>query len=198
MQAIQPTTIHHNPPLPVKPIHQCEYTLIHRHMHLQHIHHMFVTGKTTRFCGGRQSERSVDISRNRQRKDFSYPAAGIFSILQARMKLIVITACRLYIPFLFIYMCSGVQGFKVGGVDPGVPVRHGAAYGNGVYSATGPAIAMGYNGGNNRVILARALVGTQKQQPRADAETDSWVPQKDWMIFKSGQQILPCYVVYFT
>ena len=32
-------------------------------------------------------------------------------------------------------------GFKVGGTD-GIPIANGAAYGNGVYTATGPATPM--------------------------------------------------------
>ncbi|KAG5185220.1 hypothetical protein JKP88DRAFT_142589, partial [Tribonema minus] len=35
-------------------------------------------------------------------------------------------------------------GFKVGGVDAGIPVVNGAAYGHGVYMATTPLTPMAY------------------------------------------------------
>jgi hypothetical protein len=75
------------------------------------------------------------------------------------------------------------EGFKVGGA--GVPIANGAAYGNGVYTATGPSTPMGYTHGANKIFLARGLV------------LNSDISVNDWIIFKSGKQLLPCYVVHF-
>ena len=46
------------------------------------------------------------------------------------------------------------------------------------------------------VILSLALPGRTGQQEQAD----SWVPQgdSDWMIFKTGEQLCPKYVVRYT
>eukprot|EP00658_Telonema_sp_P-2_P041060 TRINITY_DN29367_c0_g1_i1.p1 TRINITY_DN29367_c0_g1~~TRINITY_DN29367_c0_g1_i1.p1 ORF type:complete len:597 (+),score=99.06 TRINITY_DN29367_c0_g1_i1:199-1989(+) len=83
-------------------------------------------------------------------------------------------------------------GFKVGGVDVGVPVVNGAMHGNGVYTALGPNTPMGY-GNCNRVILARAVPG----RDGAQGHSDSWRPSGDWIIFARGQQLLPQYVVHY-
>jgi hypothetical protein len=76
------------------------------------------------------------------------------------------------------------QGFKVGG--HGVPIAHGAAHGHGVYTAMGPDTPIGYGNGN-AVILARALVGNNG--------ADSRRAHGDWIIFNSGSQLLPIYVL---
>ena len=47
-------------------------------------------------------------------------------------------------------MCNGL---KVGGVDPGVPVSNGRAYGNGVYTAVGPATPLVHEEKETNVIL---------------------------------------------
>lgn len=85
-------------------------------------------------------------------------------------------------------------GFKVGGKDTGVGVVNGAAYGHGVYSATGPGTPMGYGRGSNGVILAQALPGHTGPQ----GTSDSWCPNGDWYIFKEKEQVLPCYVVRYA
>jgi hypothetical protein len=87
------------------------------------------------------------------------------------------------------------EGFKVAGVDPGVPIKNGAAFGNGVYSATGPRTPMGYAQGAGCVILARAVKGNHGPGPGTDC--DSWCPHSDWLIFKAKEQLLPVYVVHY-
>ena len=84
-----------------------------------------------------------------------------------------------------------VEGFKVGGED--VPVAHGSVYGRGVYSATSPNTPMMYAAGVQQVILALAL----KEKP-GQSRGISWEPRKDWIVFRSGSQLLPRYVVHFS
>jgi hypothetical protein len=88
-------------------------------------------------------------------------------------------------------------GFKVGGQDIGVRVVHGSVFGFGVYTATGPNTPMQYarsSGENKRVILAKALEG--KKGPHGTS--DCWAPKDDWLVFKTGEQLLPKYVVYWA
>ena len=98
-------------------------------------------------------------------------------------------------------------GFKVGGAD--IAVAHGAAHGKGVYTAVGPNTPMGY-GKCNKVILAQAYTGQESGQlpgqgGRAGGGAgegkcdgyDSWRPRDDWLIFKTGEQLLPTYVVHY-
>ena len=84
-------------------------------------------------------------------------------------------------------------GFKVGGVDRGVAVAHGAAHGSGVYTAKGAGTPMGYTGGAKEVILARAMQGSVGAQ----GSSDCWEPQSDWAIFRDGKQLLLVYVLRF-
>jgi len=83
-------------------------------------------------------------------------------------------------------------GFKVGG-QAGVPVIHGARYGHGVYTATGPNTPMGSYARGNCVILAKALEGVRGAQEASDC----WAPKLDWLVFKTGEQLLPKYVVHW-
>lgn len=87
------------------------------------------------------------------------------------------------------------EGFKVGGRDPGVRVANGTAHGYGVYTATGPGTPMHYagQGDGNSVILAKGLEGTRGQREMGDC----WAPNGDWLIFKTGEQLLPKYVVHW-
>lgn len=105
-------------------------------------------------------------------------------------------------------------GFKVGGVDKGIALAHGAAHGNGVYTAIGPNTPMSYsasadarNGlsqynfsgagggdGKIKIILALALEGNVKGNGVRNV-SDSWKPHSDWMIFKDGAQLMPKYVI---
>ena len=86
-------------------------------------------------------------------------------------------------------------GFKVGGQD-GHPIANGAAFGQGVYSATGLATPMQYGGATKAVILAMALPGVSRGQHQSNG--DSWRPKGDWYIFAKHEQVLPCYVVRYT
>ena len=86
------------------------------------------------------------------------------------------------------------EGFKVGGVDD-IGIANGRVYGNGVYTATGPKTPMCYTQGNKKVLLAKALSGDRGIDDRSG---DSWVPKSDWMVFRSGAQLLPCYVVHYN
>jgi hypothetical protein len=85
-------------------------------------------------------------------------------------------------------------GFKVGGQDDGCAVVNGTAFGHGIYTATGPATPMQYAKGDSCVILAKALEGQRGAQEAAD----SWSPKDDWLIFKSGEQLWPQYVVHLA
>jgi hypothetical protein len=89
-------------------------------------------------------------------------------------------------------MCNG---FLVGGA--GVQVANGTAYGQGVYSATGPNTPMGYAKSSNEVILAMAVKGKHTSGSQT-AGSDSWSPKQDWMIFAKGEQLHPTYVVHYT
>jgi len=86
------------------------------------------------------------------------------------------------------------QGFKVGG--SGVPVANGSCHGHGVYTATGPSTAISYAQNSGRVILAQGMKGAVGLQ----GVSDSWVASNNSSIcvFRSGEQLLPVYVVYFT
>jgi len=86
------------------------------------------------------------------------------------------------------------DGFRVGG--QGVDIAHGDAHGRGVYTAKGPSTPMGYGKGKT-VILCKALPGRRGKKIE---EHDSWTPQNpasDWVIFKTGEQLLPVYVLHF-
>ena len=95
-------------------------------------------------------------------------------------------------------------GFAVGGIDPEVPIRNGNVYGNGVYTATGPETPWNYAGNPRRgsgqsagrVILSMGLPGRTKGESEAGGG-DSWVPHSDWLVFRTGSQLLPKYVIHF-
>ena len=95
-------------------------------------------------------------------------------------------------------------GFKVGGQD-GVPIANGKAFGNGIYTATGPATPEQYSSASSasmhqryfmggfvqsskQVILAKGLVGTNGR--------DTIKPKGDWVIFTGADQLLPVYVLH--
>ena len=89
------------------------------------------------------------------------------------------------------------NGFKIGG--QGVPISNGAAYGRGVYTATGPNTPVQYarRGGSDAIILCKSLPGATKGSTEKDGG-DSWkASNSDWMIFKTVEQLLPKYVVHF-
>ena len=87
-------------------------------------------------------------------------------------------------------------GFKVGGQN-GHPVACGTAYGQGVYSATGPDTPMGYGSATKAVILAKALPGACRGAHQ-NGGGDSWKPKGDWCIFAKRDQVLPCFVIHFS
>ncbi len=93
-------------------------------------------------------------------------------------------------------ICTG--GFKVAGQPGGPPIANGAVYGLGIYAATSPHTPMGYGKDNRSVILCLALLGKPGNDAKQrEVEEDSWEPKKDWVVFKTGAQLLPKYVVHF-
>ena len=85
-------------------------------------------------------------------------------------------------------------GFMVGGKQ--VAISNGDAYGLGVYSAVGPSTPFGFATGNS-LILAMALPGSLDRSSSGTGGGDHWRPKGDWMIFRSGSQLLPKWVVHF-
>jgi hypothetical protein len=93
------------------------------------------------------------------------------------------------------------EGFKVGGYDEGVGIKHGRCFGPGVYTAAGPAVPAKYEfgGAGGRVILAKALAGrpAPANMHSPHCSFDSFYPNNESIVFKDGKQLLPLYVVYF-
>jgi hypothetical protein len=57
---------------------------------------------------------------------------------------------------------------------------------------------MGYVKGRKMVILAKGLKGRFQDTAKGDANADSWRGGgKEWCIFRSGDQLLPVYVVHY-
>ena len=52
---------------------------------------------------------------------------------------------------------------------------------------------MGYGRESRSIILCKALPGSKGAQGAGD----SWEPNGDWVIFKTGEQLVPKYVVHF-
>ena len=93
-------------------------------------------------------------------------------------------------------ICTG--GFKVAGQPGGPPIANGAVHGLGIYAATSPDTPMGYGQDSRSVILCLALPGKKgKQAKQREEDEDCWYPKKDWVVFKTGAQLLPMYVVHF-
>jgi hypothetical protein len=72
-------------------------------------------------------------------------------------------------------------------------MRHGAWYGQGVYTATGPRDPLLFAHGTGTIILARALKG--RCEHRESATADSWTPAEDCCVFKDGAQLLPLFLL---
>jgi peptidase E len=90
------------------------------------------------------------------------------------------------------------EGFKVGGQPGGPPIANGAVHGLGVYAATSPNTPMGYGKDSRSVVLCLALPGKKGENAtQRKGEEDHWYPKKDWVVFKTGAQLLPKYVVHF-
>jgi hypothetical protein len=94
------------------------------------------------------------------------------------------------------------EGFKIGGADDGVGIKHGRCFGPGVYAATGPGTPAKYEfgGAGGRVILAVALVGSPAPPSMHSPHDafDSFYPNNDSVVLKDGKQLLPLFVVYFN
>lgn len=84
------------------------------------------------------------------------------------------------------------EGFKIGGQD--IAIAHGVAYGQGIYTATGPDAPVGFAKCRS-VILAKGLKGHHGESRRAGV--DSWTPRADWLVFAKSDQVLPTYVVHY-
>lgn len=90
-----------------------------------------------------------------------------------------------------------IGGFKVGGSE--IAIRNGDVHGRGVYTARTAKTAVQYAGSRGVVILANALPGFQgkKMSDRgASGEVDSWTPNQDWVVFRTGSQLLPVYALH--
>lgn len=79
------------------------------------------------------------------------------------------------------------EGFKIGGQD--VPIKCGALFGQGVYTAEDPNISVHYSGGSGMMLLSLGVPG------REGADWKSGGPQV--MVLQSSAQLLPRYVVHF-
>ena len=79
------------------------------------------------------------------------------------------------------------------GQPGGPPIANGAVYGHGIYAATGPKSPKFYGKDSRSVILCLALPGKGGRQE----VDDSWYPRDVWVVFKTGAQLLPKYVVHF-
>eukprot|EP00467_Chlorarachnion_reptans_P008600 CAMPEP_0114492230 /NCGR_PEP_ID=MMETSP0109-20121206/3438_1 /TAXON_ID=29199 /ORGANISM="Chlorarachnion reptans, Strain CCCM449" /LENGTH=448 /DNA_ID=CAMNT_0001669047 /DNA_START=109 /DNA_END=1455 /DNA_ORIENTATION=- len=103
------------------------------------------------------------------------------------------------------------KGFKVGGVDTGIDIKNGAAFGNGVYTSLSPDIPLLY-GKCKTLILSLGVVGEVFDYAipmcialgQIPETADSWRPHPssdklvdDWIIFRSGAQLLPKYAFRF-
>ena len=87
-------------------------------------------------------------------------------------------------------------GFLVGG-KKGHKATNGTVHGQGVYTATGVDTGISYGRGIKKLILCKALIGSQIGI-HEDGGGDSWKPRADWVVFKTSEQLLPMYVVHFT
>ena len=99
------------------------------------------------------------------------------------------------------------EGFEVGGAGK-VPIRTGTLLGQGVYTSTRAEVPDGYfkgggGGGVKKLIMAVAVEG-KRGGPSPDAATraasDSWRNSSDdtIVVFKSGAQLLPKWVVHYS
>ncbi|KAJ1627849.1 hypothetical protein T492DRAFT_876119 [Pavlovales sp. CCMP2436] len=89
------------------------------------------------------------------------------------------------------------QGFKLGG-DVGVPIANGNANGRGVYTDTLLATALGYAKGSKKAILARALPGRRGTSEHSQCDSCGDRTRSSWRIFRSGDQLLPMYLLHFA
>ena len=112
-----------------------------------------------------------------------------------------------------------LQGFKVGGLEPGITVRNGSSFGFGVYTSRLPGLPITYTRGIRKLILAKGMLLTVELLFISvlnlyefsmegmlgnfgtvnDPSSDSWtgaVPFNDVIVFRDGRQLLPVYVIH--
>jgi hypothetical protein len=95
------------------------------------------------------------------------------------------------------------DGLKVGGVDAGVPVAQGAAYGYGIYSATTPDTPMGYASDSQWLLACLAMKGNVSATRGAigqldNGKTHSHAPGPAfWHIFFTKEQVLPRFLIQY-
>lgn len=93
------------------------------------------------------------------------------------------------------------DGFQVAGLIGNVGIANGKANGYGVYTATGPTMSMGYVMDCSALILAEALPGSSGAKWRDPSsppvDRDSWTDGENVIVFFSGEQVLPRFVVHY-
>ena len=80
------------------------------------------------------------------------------------------------------------EGFKIGG--KGVPIKCGAAYGHGVYTAIDPDISVHYTKGSKMMLLSVAILGRKEKDFTHGGS-------ENVLVIKDASQLLPRYVVHF-
>ncbi|KAJ3035942.1 hypothetical protein HDV00_003289 [Rhizophlyctis rosea] len=88
------------------------------------------------------------------------------------------------------------DGFKVGGKD-GHRVVNGRAMGTGVYTGKTPHVPLGYAKGGMCMIVAKGLPGQPCTSGKCDKAGDHYEAPTGVIVFRTAEQLLPCYVVYF-
>lgn len=117
------------------------------------------------------------------------------------------------------------EGFKVGGKE--VPIKHGSTEGIGIYTSEWAEIAMDYSGESRKLILASGLTGKEVNDVPSVIEppfqlgngtaqefwnestsaipnllrsvtADSWRPNDYMVVFRSGNQLCPRYVIHLA
>jgi Poly(ADP-ribose) polymerase catalytic domain/IBR domain, a half RING-finger domain len=96
-------------------------------------------------------------------------------------------------------------GFKIGGVDPEVPIANGMVHGLGIYSALTPNTPAQYAKDSRWVLCCLALKGNHSQvkiedknlldNPNTHSYIPKGAPRNDWMVFFTKEQTLPRYLI---
>lgn len=87
------------------------------------------------------------------------------------------------------------NGFKVGGSSTEYPIIHGSTYGSGVYSSINPQQAASYNYSSKILLLSLGLQGNKTAAK--EEGSDSWEPFTNMIVFASGSQLLPRYLLHY-
>ena len=82
------------------------------------------------------------------------------------------------------------DGFKIGGVN-GHAVINGAVYGAGIYTSISAHAPLQFSAHSTCMIALRALPGLQ------DVHCVLPAAQPDWLVLKTADQTLPCYIIHF-